>query len=55
MSGTTVDSGRGTTLWTVERWDAEQAAWAQKRRERYLSERILAARPEPVQRMTSAR
>ena len=48
MSGATVDSGRGTTLWTVERWDAEQAAWAQSRRARYLSERILAARPEPV-------
>ena len=48
MSGATVDSGRGTTLWTVERWDAEQAAWAQTRRARYLSERILAARPEPV-------
>lgn len=48
MSAAT-DSGRGTTLWTVERWDAEQAAWAQSRRARYLSERILAARPEPVQ------
>ena len=47
MSETT-DCGRGTTLWTVERWDAEQAAWAQKRRVRYLSESILAARPEPV-------
>ena len=50
MSGATVDSGRGTTLWTVERWDAEQAAWAQNRRQRYLSERILAAQPEPVAR-----
>ena len=29
MSATAVESGRGTTLWTVERWDAEQAAWAQ--------------------------
>jgi hypothetical protein len=42
------DCGRGTTLWTVERWDAEQAAWAQKRRVRYLSESVLAARPEPA-------
>lgn len=49
MSGT-VDGGRGTTLWKVERWDAEMAAWAQKRRERHLPERVLLARPEPVQR-----
>jgi hypothetical protein len=45
----TCDSGRGTTLWTVERWDAEQAAWAQAKRQRHLSERLLVARPEPVQ------
>jgi hypothetical protein len=44
----TMDSGRGTTLWTVERWDAEQAAWAQAKRARHLSERSLIARPEPV-------
>jgi hypothetical protein len=49
MSGATVDSGRGTTLWTVERWDAEMAAWAQQRRARHLSERMILARPEPVQ------
>lgn len=49
MSGRTMDSGRGTTLWTVERWDAEQAAWAQARRIRHMPERALIARPEPVQ------
>lgn len=25
------DSGRGTTLWRVDRWDAEQAAWVARR------------------------
>jgi hypothetical protein len=43
------DSGRGTTNWMFERWDAEQVAWAQARRERQLPSRIIAVRREPVQ------
>lgn len=41
------DSGRGTTLWTVERWDAEQVAWAGARMARRLPSRLLA---EPTER-----
>ncbi|GAA3027321.1 hypothetical protein [Streptosporangium longisporum] len=28
---TAVDTGRATTRWTVQRWDADQTAWVQRR------------------------
>jgi hypothetical protein len=48
MSQQVLESGRGTTLWTFDRFDAEQTAWAMRRFERTLPERLRRRHKTPT-------